>query len=221
MAYKDVPLIERTKGAVKTHMSQSCYDASHDFAHIQRVLALCQHVLEEERISHPEKLFDMTTVEAAALLHDVDDHKYTNDACQIHGKAAIAEQIMLDLEYPPDLATNVQAIIRCVSYSTERDHPQLVQHTLNRHPELAVVQDADRLDALGATGIARAFTYGGAKDKARDLDTTMLHIDEKLLVLSSMMKTVEGKRLARIRTERLQMFKEWWKEETTSYSTTT
>ncbi len=77
---------------------------------------------------------------------------------------------------------------------------------------VAIVQDADRLDAIGAVGIARTFAFGGAKD--RPMEDTIQHFDDKLLRLESMMKTETGKVLARERTEKLQRFKEWWGEET-------
>ena len=116
-----------------------------------------------------------------------------------------------------------------------------------RQPELAIVQDADRLDAIGAIGIARCFTYGGAASSVtrkpslsggnvagtrmsastagggggyyvstnpgRSLQESMDHFGEKLLRLEGMMKTPEGKRLARVKTQRLRVFQEWWNEE--------
>lgn len=73
------------------------------------------------------------------------------------------------------------------------------------------MQDADRLDALGAVGIARAFSYGGAR--GRDLSETVAHFEEKLLRLEGMMKTGEGRRLARARGERVAVFRGWVGEE--------
>lgn len=211
-------LIARTTAAVKEYMSQPHFDASHDFSHVQRVLALADHILEVEHKTKPHTSFDSTIVKITALLHDIGDRKYPaplDSSESTHKKKPLAERMMLDLDYPPALTAMTQIIITCVSFSTERSDPQLVQDTLRKHPELAIVQDADRLDALGAVGIARAFAYGGAKQKHRGLDGTMLHLDEKLLKLEDMMKTQEGKRLARIRMKRLQKFKEWWEDEIT------
>ncbi|KAL8839764.1 MAG: hypothetical protein Q9170_001635 [Blastenia crenularia] len=203
-------LLKRTKAAVEAYMSQPQFDASHDFAHVERVVALSQHIMTVESRTNPKTSYDAMLVLLAALVHDVDDHKYTDSL----GGARRAEQMLLDLGSPPHLASEIQCITRCISYTKERSDPQMIRNTLQRLPELAVVQDADRLDALGAVGIARAFTYGGATQNARGLDGTILHFDEKLLNLEKTMKTQEGKRLARARTERLQKFKEWWKDET-------
>jgi uncharacterized protein len=85
---------------------------------------------------------------------------------------------------------------------------------IEEHAELAVVQDADRLDAIGAVGIGRAFAFGGAKNRA--MDNTIEHFEEKLVRLEGMMKTAEGRKLARQRTERIELMQSWWREETES-----
>ncbi|KAI4175903.1 MAG: hypothetical protein LQ346_007994 [Caloplaca aetnensis] len=222
--HEEVSLITHTSTLVRSHMSSPHFDASHDFAHVQRVLALASHILEVERFV-PGSRYDRSTVQLAALLHDVDDRKYAVAAAAADdgasrggddrgGGKATARKMLLELECPAILAYNVQAVVDCVSYSKECSDPRRVRDTLRSHPELAIVQDADRLDALGAVGIARAFTYGGARDNARGLEGTLQHFDEKLLGLQGMMKTQEGKRLAGIRTERLKQFKEWWDDET-------
>lgn len=99
-----------------------------------------------------------------------------------------------------------------MSYNTEIKNPALTQRALLAHPELAIVQDADRLDAIGAVGIGRTFTYGGAKG-SRLMDDTIDHFAEKLENLEGMMKTEEGRRMAQERTKRLRMFRGWWEEE--------
>ncbi|CAD6572035.1 MAG: hypothetical protein ASARMPRED_005008 [Alectoria sarmentosa] len=125
------------------------------------------------------------------------------------------EAHLIALGWPPHIAITTSIICASISYSTETQHPAIHLSALRRFPELAVVQDADRLDALGAIGIARAFTYGGAQGNrgASSLADAVGHFETKLLKLEGMMKTGEGKRMARARSERVSLFKEWWGEE--------
>lgn len=90
--------------------------------------------------------------------------------------------------------------------------PEKVQQLMLEIPELAVVQDADRLDAIGAIGIARCFTFGGAKS-VRSLDDSVEHFRDKLLKLESMMKTETGKQMAVERSRRIGEFLSWWEDE--------
>ncbi|KAI4168289.1 MAG: hypothetical protein LQ343_006526 [Gyalolechia ehrenbergii] len=214
-------LIQRTSAAMETYMSQPQFDASHDVFHVKRVLALARQVLKAESRTNADRSYDPLLIHMAALLHEIEDQKYiaSSDCSPLGGtRKALPEQMLLDLDCPPHVAASVQQVINSISYTKERSDPQLIQNTLQLYPELAIVQDADRLDALGAVGIARAFAYGGVKQKQRGLEGTMLHFDEKLLNLGNMMKTREGKRLAIIRTERLQRFKEWWEDETREHN---
>lgn len=124
--------------------------------------------------------------------------------------------VLLDFGAPDALAAKVQAVVGAVSYSSELKDPAKVGRVMGRCPELAVVQDADRLDALGAVGIGRAFTYGGAvggKGRGRGMGETIDHFTEKLERLEGMMKTEVGRGMARERTERLKIFRGWWEEE--------
>ena len=124
----------------------------------------------------------------------------------------MVQKTLFSLGADPELAETVQAVVSAVSYSTETKNPSLIQRTQVAHPELAIVQDADRLDAIGAVGIGRTFTYGGAKG-SREMDETIGHFTEKLEKLEGMMKTDEGRRMAVERTKRLRMFRGWWEEE--------
>jgi len=105
-------------------------------------------------------------------------------------------------------------VVANVSFSNEIRHPEEVRDVLRAYPELAVVQDADRLDAIGAVGIARCFVFGAVKDAGRGMAGSVEHFREKLVKLEGMMKTEEGKRLARERTRRIEEFEGWWREET-------
>ena len=220
-------LITNVKDFVQEYMSH--YDASHDYAHILRVLALAQHILKVEQLSNPSTFYDPTIVSLAALLHDVGDRKYdvpTNVADPAMDPEMLVKATLVDLGSSLEQARYVQTIVKNVSYSNEVRNPDRIRGMLLQHPELAIVQDADRLDALGAVGVGRAFTFGGAKGRPMDfhkgakngggksgMESTVEHFGEKLERLEGMMKTKEGKRLARERTERLKIFKGWWEEE--------
>lgn len=91
-------------------------------------------------------------------------------------------------------AHEVLHIVEHVSYSHELKNPQAVQEAIITHPELAVVQDADRLDAIGAIGIGRVFTYGAAKAPERGIHGSVQHFVDKLENLEGLMKV---KRLRR------------------------
>lgn len=227
-------------------MSQPVYDASHDWPHILRVLSLSLHLhsIESTRNRTP---YNRSIIILAALLHDCADRKYYPARPNLAALLPLAKPEHLNpdnlakliLEHhgaAPPLATAVQELINAMSYSAETADPERTRLTLAKHPELAIVQDADRLDALGAVGIARTFTYGGAvqgrmsartrsnelhdsdnasaEDRSgQGLASTVEHFSEKLQRLEGMMKTEEGRRLARERTERLRVFRAWWDEE--------
>ena len=207
-------LVTKTREYAEKYMSSNDFDASHDFSHIERVFDNAERILEVELRIHPNVRYNNIKVYLAALLHDVEDSKYVPLSFKEHTQSTAGPQnFLLSIGCPSELAEGVQQVINAVSYSTEVKSPRLVQRTMAAHPELAIVQDADRLDALGAIGIGRAFTYGAVKDKTRGIEGTLKHLDDKLIGLQYLMKTEEGKRLAEIKTKRLMIFKEWWQEE--------
>jgi uncharacterized protein len=200
----DLPadLLPKVFTYVKAYMAH--YDGSHDYAHILRVLGLA-HTL---RAQDPAR-YDHTTITFAALLHDVGDKKYL---LPDQDSATLVRDVLVSLGAPAPLAAKIQTIVSAVSYSAEIKDPARVRDVIARFPELEVVQDADRLDAIGVVGIGRTFTFGGARG-ARGMDGTLEHFVEKLERLEGMMKTGLGRRMARARTERLVAFRRMWEEE--------
>ncbi|KAL5365967.1 hypothetical protein BJX96DRAFT_169527 [Aspergillus floccosus] len=215
----------------------AAHDPSHNPAHVHRVVALARTILTAES-SSSTAAYDPTVIDLAALLHDIADRKYLStvtatistfsssstttlpnaDALTPHN---LVREILRAHGADTSLADRVQTIVSHVSYSTERADPAAVAALIdNGYPELAIVQDADRLDAIGAVGIGRCFTFLGAKGKdflpagaAWEMDNAIEHFSDKLEKLEGMMKTPTGRRMARERTRRLGEFRRWWDEE--------
>jgi len=202
--FSDDPLVQSVTDYVKEYMSN--YDASHNWDHIERVVGLARYIYSK---SANKADLDLRVIHLSALLHDVGDRKYvqpgTDPTTQI-------QTVLLSKGCDEVLASKIQTICLGVSYSSEIKDPSRVADLINLYPELAVVQDADRLDAIGAVGLARMFTFGGAKS-ARSLQDSVNHVDEKLLRLEGMAKTEVGRELMRERSERMVRFREWWAEE--------
>ncbi|EEP79949.1 conserved hypothetical protein [Uncinocarpus reesii 1704] len=216
----DPILIEKVTSWVKEYMTH--YDSSHDFDHVQRVLGLARLIASVPPVvsSFPSSPphYNPLVITLSALLHDVGDKKYLKPG---ENPDTMVYELLVSLGAPHRLAEMIQTVVSNVSFSTETKSPESrdkVQRLVHEIPELGVVQDADRLDAIGAVGIGRTFTYGGAAGKvgqeARGMRETIEHFTDKLERLEGLMKTTEGKRLAADRTRRLKLFKEWWEEET-------
>jgi uncharacterized protein len=203
------PLIPKVTAFVEKYMSK--FDGSHDFNHIKRVVGLAQLIYKRLKDDTPSRVegLDLYVITLAALLHDVGDKKYLEPGQDAN---TLVLATLLSFGAPEDLAIKVQRIVLGVSYSSEIKDPAQVQAMIQKYPELAIVQDADRLDAIGAVGIGRTFTFGGAKG-GRHMGETIQHFEDKLDKLEAMMKTEPGKSLARERTKRLKTFKRWWEEE--------
>lgn len=201
--------IEQCQNLVKSIYDQ--FDASHDFQHIERVLMNAKAILAEEPTA------DSEVVEIAVLMHDISDPKYTTDKTD-------EEHILNELNLPTEKRIHIQNVIASVSY---RGGNELPTTTI----EAKIVQDADRLDALGAVGIARTFAYGGAKGRSLYDDaeearfemseedyrgkstSSVTHFYEKLFLLKDLMKTEQGKRLAIARHQYMVDFIEQLKNE--------
>ncbi|WP_084543949.1 HD domain-containing protein [Paenisporosarcina indica] len=205
-------VIEHCEHLVKDIYNQ--FDASHDFQHIERVRKNAQIISSQEGdVRHD-------IIELAVLLHDVSDVKYNGSEGKIKEIAILSQ---LDLSSAD--RDWIVAIIEAVSFSGGNEK---VAATI----EAKIVRDADRLDAIGAIGIARTFAYGGAKGRKlydwselarRDMSeedyrtkktASVTHFYEKLLLLKDLMVTDTGKKLALQRHEFMLSFMEQLKIET-------
>lgn len=185
-------ILKRCEQDVRTIYEQM--DASHDYQHIERVYANAEAILKTE----PEA--DREVVLLAVYLHDVSDAKYAET------KEA-EERILNGLDLDESKKQHIREIIASVSFNGGNE---LEAKTI----EAKIVRDADRLDAIGAVGIARTFAYGGAKgrklyddteeargemtvDEYRSKSTaSVTHFYEKLLLLKDLMVTQKGREMA-------------------------
>ncbi|WP_429783629.1 HD domain-containing protein [Bacillus zhangzhouensis] len=174
----------------------------HDAAHIDRVRLLAVNIAKQEGGS-------LFIIEMAAIVHDLIDEKLSSEwklsPHQLEHQLLLWEVDTRDIRYIMDIIT---------SMSFRHRHMQHKPMTL----EGAIVQDADRLDAIGASGIARVFTYAGAKGEPHythdsQQGSVLKHIKEKLLNLKDLMNTRAGKQLAKERHEFMCLFIKTWKEE--------
>ena len=120
-----------------------------------------------------------------SILHDVGDHKYQKEGENSENQIA---ELLLQHGATIELAMKIQLVCKNVSFSNEVKNPRMMKAVMDQNPELAIIQDADRLDAIGAIGIGRTFTFGGAKQSSRGMDGTLAHFTEKLERLGGMMK---------------------------------
>ena len=176
-------------------------EGGHDWFHIERVYKNTLEIAKNEKVN-------LLVVQLAALLHDIADAKFFNGDETIGPKTA---QNFLEKEgVDSEIINHVVAIIKHISFKNSLLEKQPMFNTL----ELQVVRDADRLDAIGAIGIARAFNYGGFKNRALydpsikpDLNMskeqyknssapTINHFYEKLLLLKDKMHTQSAKKIA-------------------------
>ena len=210
--------IAKTKEYVKQTLAGQSGD--HDWWHAYRVWELAQHIAEKE----PADLF---VVELAALLHDIADHKFHGGDTTIGPKKAREWLESINVEEPT--ITHVWGIIAHISFKGAEVADAM------QTKEGMIVQDADRLDAIGAIGIARAFSFGGSRNRElynpeikpekhttfeqykKSDGTTINHFYEKLLLLKDRMNTTTAKRIAESRhnfmEEFLKKFFEEWEGE--------
>jgi len=190
-------LIDNTVQFIRETLKNA--EGGHDWWHIHRVWTNAKLIAQTEKA-------DPLIVELAALLHDIADSKFHNGDEEIGPRTA--GNYLLSQDVDAAVIEHVQQIIRHMSFKSSFDKQTFYS------PELAIVQDADRLDAIGAIGIARAFNYGGfkgreiynpeiepnlnmSKDEYKNSPAPSInHFYEKLLLLKDKMNTPTGRQLA-------------------------
>ena len=189
--------IEKTITYVKQQLANA--EGGHDWWHIERVWKSAKKIAETENVN-------LLVIELGALLHDIADAKF-NDGDEELGPQ-IAAVFMREINVDEETIQHVVQIIKHISFKGGKEAQTFTS------PELNVVQDADRLDALGAIGIARTFNYGGfknreifnpnippnltmTKEEYKKSDAPSInHFYEKLLLLKDLMNTETCKQLA-------------------------
>jgi uncharacterized protein len=193
-------VIDKTVNFVRETLQNA--EGGHDWWHIYRVWTNAKLIAKAEHA-------DLLTIELAALLHDIADSKFHNGDENIGPETA--GKFLRSINVDEETVIHVQQIIRHISFKSGFDKPSF--HSI----ELDIVQDADRLDAIGAIGIARTFSYGGFKgreiynpeikpslnmSKSEYKNSTapsINHFYEKLLLLKEKMNTATGRALAQQR----------------------
>lgn len=202
-----IVMIERAKKYVVSLLGKD--SSGHDHHHVFRVLKLAETIAEEESKNIP---MDMEVVRLMALLHDVDDRKISPHTAE---NLDNARAFLLENRIPAQKADKILEGIRNLSYKGTGS-------TVPSSAEGKCVQDADRLDALGAVGIARTFAFGGSRgrpiydptDPEGNTGHSIAHFYEKLLRLKGLMNTDAGKRMAEHRHAFVvqfldEFYKEW------------
>ncbi|RZK57031.1 MAG: HD domain-containing protein [Pedobacter sp.] len=208
-------IIDQTINFVKLTLANA--ETGHDWFHIERVYKTAKTINATEGA-------DSFVVELAALLHDIADSKFNNGDEEIGPRKA--GEFLASIGVADAVITHVKEIILNLSYKAS------LGNVTFKSKELDIVQDADRLDAIGAIGIARAFTYGGYKNRVlydpaikanlnmskeeykNTTAPTINHFYEKLLLLKDLMKTEAGKKMAQQRHDFMlsyleQFYQEW------------
>ncbi|WP_298763152.1 HD domain-containing protein [uncultured Polaribacter sp.] len=204
-------VIKNTIAFVKKELQNA--EGGHDWFHVERVFKNAILISKDEKT-------DVFVVSLAALLHDIADPKFNNGNEKIGPEKAT--NFLIAQNVPKKTGVHVVNIMKHISFKNTFD---TTAKTFNSK-ELAVVQDADRLDAIGAIGIARCFNYGGFKNRAlydpeilpnlnmtkeaykNSTAPTINHFYEKLLLLKEHMNTATGKRIAEKRHAFMEIYLE-------------
>lgn len=203
-------IIRKTESFVQDTLQGS--EAGHDWSHIERVVRNARTIAAGEKA-------DPFVIELAALLHDIADSKFHNGNEELGPERS--ERFLKGLDLPAELVDHVVNIVRNVSFKNELDPSKEDRFD---SIELQVLKDADRLDAMGAIGVARAFHYGGYKNRAlydpsikpvekqskeqykTSKAPTINHFYEKLLLLKDKMNTQTGRKMAEERHAFMESF---------------
>ncbi len=204
-------IINQTIQFVKSTLQGA--EGGHDWFHILRVFNNAKLIAKGESV-------DNFIVELGALLHDIADAKFYNGDESIGPKKA--RKFLEDIEVDESIIQHIENIILNISYKNSLSKNNSKQKFTSK--ELEVIQDADRLDAIGAIGIARAFNYGGFKNREiynpeiqpninqnketykKSTAPTINHFYEKLLLLKDKMNTKTGWRLATERHKFMELY---------------
>ncbi len=200
-------LIELTKTFVKNSLKDA--EGGHDYFHVLRVYNNAILIAEEESVN-------LLVVSLGALLHDIADSKF-HDGDETIGPT-VAREFLFSLNVDSNVIEHVIKIIENISFKGGNEDQKF------KSTELDVIQDADRLDAIGAIGIARCFNYGGFKNRAlfdpsikpnlqmskaeykASTTPTINHFYEKLLLLKNRMNTKTGRKIAEKRHVYMEQF---------------
>lgn len=200
-------VISNTATFVKETLENA--EGGHDWFHILRVWNNSKLIAKNEQV-------DLFIVELGALLHDIADSKFHNGDETVGPK--VAREFLESQQVDEDVIIHVEQIISNISYKGGNFEQKFTS------PELDVVQDADRLDAIGAIGIARCFNYGGFKNRTlynpeippnlnqtkeeykKNEAPTINHFYEKLLLLKDRMNTTSGEKIAEERHTYMETF---------------
>ncbi len=200
-------IINKTSEFVRNELKNA--EGGHDWFHTLRVWNLSKHIAKSEPV-------DLFIVELGALLHDIADSKFHAGNEEIGPQKA--RDFLSSLNVEKSTIEHIVKIITNISFKESFTTQRF------KSPELDVVQDADRLDAIGAIGIARAFNYGGFKNRElynpdikpnpdmskeeykNSKAPTLNHFYEKLLLLKDKMNTETGKSMAQHRHEFMKQY---------------
>ena len=201
-------LIEATKTFVKDTLKDA--EGGHDWFHIERVYNNALLIAKTEDV-------DAVVIQLGALLHDIADSKFHAGDESVGPK--LAREFLFKHNVDSVIIEHIVNIIKHISFKNSLDG-----HSKFSSKELEVIQDADRLDAIGAIGIARCFNYGGFKNRPlydpdikpnlnmskeeykTSFSPTINHFYEKLLLLKSQMNTKTGKQIAEKRHQFMEIY---------------